>query len=112
MDLSRSEPSKNFIDRTGIKPSLKHRLDMFLYHLMRPSEKRKQDEFLRRAEEYKKNPRDYSKMTVSDFTPDEWDMVRENGFSLDDILVMREYRNSMNKKNFRVEEDGSISRRK
>lgn len=28
-------------------------------------------------------------MTVSDFSPAEWKMVKEQGFSLDDILLIR-----------------------
>lgn len=28
-------------------------------------------------------------MTVSDFTPEEWKMVKERGFSLEDIMLLR-----------------------
>lgn len=51
------------------------------------------DEYLRDAQKNRaSDPTDYMKKTVTDWTPEEWKRVKEDGFSFQDVEAMRQYR--------------------
>jgi hypothetical protein len=98
--LDNVKPSTNFEDKTYGLGALKSKLDQYIYKALwnlypgfadearasgqvSPSEN---EDYIR---SHSKGPSPLSKMTVNDFTPDEWSRVKNQGFSLEDILVMR-----------------------
>ena len=93
MNLRDEPPSKHFVDKTGQPPSLKTQLDYFLWGLVNKDKVANNNAFVRRNRN-STHARQIQNMTVSDFTPEEWRLVKENGFGLDDILVMRKFNRS------------------
>jgi hypothetical protein len=115
--LENVKGSKNFVDKTVWGPTDYFHDAMFrlLYPFMSMAgatgtaiDPRVNDAYVARARKYK--PTDL-KDSITNYTPEEQKLMREQGFGLEDIQVMRDYKRSQNKNKFRVEEDGSVSRR-
>lgn len=119
--LKNTKPSGNFEDRTV--PGLSDQFHNMMFRLLYPIAKaispgngfnqispEANDAYVRRAQTY-------SDENWKTFNDEEKKLIQDNGFSMDDIQVMRDYRKAQRtggfaaKKKFRVEEDGSVSRK-
>lgn len=70
------------------------------------------DEYIRRRDSLpKRSTKELMNDSITKYSPEEQKLIRENGFGIQDILVMRQYKAAKDKSKFRVEEDGSISPR-
>jgi hypothetical protein len=92
MDLRDEAPSRNFIDQSAGQP-LHKQINYLLWAMLHPKEVQKNNEYIERNRD-KTYSRQLQKMTVNDFTPEEWRLVKENNFGLDDIMVMRKLNRS------------------